>query len=898
VVATTRDLEALAAPEFSWPGTLLLARASKLAYETRSAVSSVVRDQWGFDTFEFIDTGDTQGFMAAAANVAMVAFRGTESLGDWLANLSVTRSAWPPFGSVHTGFLGAFALVREQVKAFVVQQQAAHLWVTGHSLGGALATIAAAELSAVATVSGVCTFGQPRLSDTQVENFFATALRGRFHRFVNNNDIVSRVPPGFHHVGRLIHFDATGDVTEAEAATETAGVEPPPLSKEQFEGLQAEIRSTKAALARAGVEEAVDGTLHSPLDASIEGLIPSLSDHRMDRYVAAVARQIAPTSIESVEVHEPTHESAGGIESPRRRGKTPVLIRLRNSKSTWSPPSGVEIKSQVGSIVSARVTAEAVDVLRSDSQVVSLETSRDAGQPELATVVPYVQGDTIHRPPISERGDKALIGVIDTGIDVLHQAFRDAVGRTRILAVWDQKATAGQSPSTYDPVRFRGLDAGALYLSADIEAFIARGVAPANLRDPQGHGTHVAGIAAGRAVNADRGGPGDGMAPDAGLVVVIPDMRMSLGEAPSIGYSASHVEALEFLRKVREGGIGPAEPLPMVVNVSLGMNAGAHNGRSKLESAFDGFTNIGHDPGIVIVKSAGNERGYHGHVRFQAALGVTMSAAWTSTGEARNLDYIEVWYDNWDDLEFELIGPSPGSALPGDPLPASPIVSKRATEANVVLGNADCNLRLTASTVDGPSRLAIAIAHRGGRPVAGTWQLDVRARDIKSRDAWIDAWVERDFSRAVSFGDSDNSMTLSIPGTAQSVITVGACRISGPQPRLMDTSAWGLTLDGRPKPDICAPGEAIRSAQALTIDGAVAMDGTSMAAAMVSGTLALVLSQRHKSGQPQWNARQLHNGLLRQSRGFTGVHNKGSGYGVLDALAAFNHFAAGQSDIV
>src|SRR5262249_48083039 len=148
---------------------------------------------------------------------------------------------------------------------------------------------------------------------------------------------------------------------------------------------------------------------------------------------------------------------------------------------------------------------------------------------------------------------------------------------------------------------------GTLYTPADIQSFISgAGQTPPALRDPKQHGTHVASIAAGRAT----GLLANGMAPRARLVVVIPNMTTRPGSPPSIGYSLSHIDALFFLKLVAQGAnkILTGAALPIVVNVSLGMNAGAHDGSSALEGAFDSITTGGSEPGFVIVKSAGNER--------------------------------------------------------------------------------------------------------------------------------------------------------------------------------------------------------------------------------------------------------------------------------------------------
>src|SRR6266436_8758409 len=174
------------------------------------------------------------------------------------------------------------------------------------------------------------------------------------------------------------------------------------------------------------------------------------------------------------------------------------------------------------------------------------------------------------------------------------------------------------------------------------------------LRDPDqdefgkpepGHGAHVASIAAGRQVGAFAGGA----APDAKLMVVIPNMVTSPGRPPSVGYSNSHIDAIVFLHSAAR-----KEGLPTVVNVSLGMNAGAHDGLSNLESAFDRLTDNGKMEGFVIVKSAGNEGDGRGHAEVQAFAGL-VSISWDSDKQYRDRDYIEVWYDEWQDLEFVLV---------------------------------------------------------------------------------------------------------------------------------------------------------------------------------------------------------------------------------------------------
>ncbi len=84
-------LAALRNEGFSWQTALSLALASKLAYESGSTVANVTKSGWGFAKCEPLDRGETQGFVAIADDVVLIAFRGTESLGDWIDRAHLVR---------------------------------------------------------------------------------------------------------------------------------------------------------------------------------------------------------------------------------------------------------------------------------------------------------------------------------------------------------------------------------------------------------------------------------------------------------------------------------------------------------------------------------------------------------------------------------------------------------------------------------------------------------------------------------------------------------------------------------------------------------------------------------------------------------------------------------------
>jgi len=197
-----------------------LAVAAQLAYESGATVESTVRG-WGFATVTFVSHGSTQCFVAGRSDLVLVVFRGTEptSFADWLTDAQVAHEDHPLGGSVHHGFDHAWKQVRSAVWAAAGASAgtaaAPPLWLAGHSLGAALAVLAAADrLATGAAVQGLYTYGQPRTGSRRFARLLYAGLgSGRYFRFVNNNDIVTRIPPGvmgYCHTGALRYFDADG----------------------------------------------------------------------------------------------------------------------------------------------------------------------------------------------------------------------------------------------------------------------------------------------------------------------------------------------------------------------------------------------------------------------------------------------------------------------------------------------------------------------------------------------------------------------------------------------------------------------------------------------------------------------------------------------------------------
>lgn len=143
-------------------------------------------------------------------NDCAIAFRGTDDASDWVTNLKIERvDQWGC--KVHRGFSGAEKLLNRQIAQ--VLPEADRYWITGHSLGGALATLFAVRLTdARFNVAGLYTFGSPRVGCRCFAQHADYVLAGRHYRVVHGNDIVPRVPRPFRfrHCGQQVLLDRKG----------------------------------------------------------------------------------------------------------------------------------------------------------------------------------------------------------------------------------------------------------------------------------------------------------------------------------------------------------------------------------------------------------------------------------------------------------------------------------------------------------------------------------------------------------------------------------------------------------------------------------------------------------------------------------------------------------------
>lgn len=193
---------------------LQLARAAELTYKSDVEIKDVALNKWKFTDCEFYKRRNIEAFAAVNDEVIIIAFRGTESIEDWLTDLK-TKFLPIKRGRVHQGFNEGLDYIWSDLIDLLNRYNDTRrtIWLTGHSLGGALATLAVDRLLDGWKINGLYTFGSPRVGDKKFRKQFDAQFRHRTFRFVNDEDIVPRVPPrniGYYHIGRIRYFDAFG----------------------------------------------------------------------------------------------------------------------------------------------------------------------------------------------------------------------------------------------------------------------------------------------------------------------------------------------------------------------------------------------------------------------------------------------------------------------------------------------------------------------------------------------------------------------------------------------------------------------------------------------------------------------------------------------------------------
>lgn len=487
-----------------------------------------------------------------------------------------------------------------------------------------------------------------------------------------------------------------------------------------------------------------------------------------------------------------------------------------------------------------------------------------------------VQQDNFLNNGMGLFGEGVIVGIADSGIDYTNSVFRNQDGSTRILRLWDQVTDT-------------------VYSESDINQalMLENSYTKVNSRDLTGHGTHVAGIAAGNF--ADNKNNNLGIATKSKLVIV----KMATATENSFPRTTRLMEAIDFIVKTAN-----EYKMPLSLNISFGNTYGSHDGTtlvsSYINSVIDGNR-------ISVQIGTGNEGDGIGHTSGYAFSNEDVELQVSAYQKSIS---IQLWKDYVDTFAIQIEAPT------GE---RTSVIRENNRESNRLNNGISDETSNETSNEIGRS-ISDNVENRRGNSISsytlgntnvfilyGSPKPYTRYQEIYmdlipvnqyiDSGIWIiriipevsvvgryDMWLpgNQSINTFTGFLKPDPEITLTIPSATDKAISVGAYDTS--TDKVATFSGRGFTRENNQiKPDIVAPGVNIRSA--ATGGETTVLSGTSMATPFVTGSAALMMEWGIVRGNdPYLYGEKIKAYLIRGAKHLPGYEkwpNKQAGWGAL-----------------
>ncbi|MCM1325891.1 MAG: S8 family serine peptidase [Bacteroidales bacterium] len=435
-----------------------------------------------------------------------------------------------------------------------------------------------------------------------------------------------------------------------------------------------------------------------------------------------------------------------------------------------------------------------------------------AVRPAQESCIPQV---TLQEPYLS--GENVLIAVLDSGIEYRLPVFQKADGSTRIRFLWDQTL---QREFTEEEIN------QALQSPDSREQYE---LVPS--RDVTGHGTAVAGIAAGSVVAGGIGGY-SGVAPEADLLVVKLGTPNALGFPRTTEIMRGVVYALQRADELQ---------MPLVINLSFGNCYGSHDGSSLLERFLDNAAEIGR---TVICVGSGNEGSSGGHTSGNVAENTSVEVAVARYEPSLN---IQLWKNYSDVYRIYLRSPG-GQTEEISPAVRSGIGDRQGGKYVLRMEQTDILVYWGAPAPYSVAQEVYLEMIPAGQPYvnSGVWTIFIEPVKIVTGQYYLYLPSSAVRNEQTQFYRPTPQVTLTIPSTAAKVLTIGAydsvydtyADFSG-RGYADENRTIGVVTAGLTKPDIVAPGVGVLAPDVY--GNYMPLNGTSFATPIVSGSAALLM---------------------------------------------------------
>ncbi|PST31130.1 S8 family peptidase [Enterocloster lavalensis] len=494
---------------------------------------------------------------------------------------------------------------------------------------------------------------------------------------------------------------------------------------------------------------------------------------------------------------------------------------------------------------------------------------------------------TFNTPALANKGAGTMIGFLDTGIDYTNRLFCKPNGTTRILGIWDQTLpvdTDELPPGVPDYFRMSGASYGTEFTEEQINEALASDD-PLSLvpsRDTNGHGTFIAGIAAGGSLPDDSF---TGAAPECSLVVVkLKQAKRYLRDYYLIPEDATAFQENDIMMGIKYLRVmAHRYRMPLVILIALGSNMGSHEGLSPLSTSIQDVTRF---LGFSAVIAAGNETGLSHHFEGIIPSDEPYQDVEIRVGEeeSRRGFVLELWATNSDTYSVGFVSPT------GEAISRIPIISGNETripfllEGTVITVNYQLIEALTGRQL---------IFMRFEEPTVGIWRIRVYNSQFftGSYHMWLP--VEGFISDQTVFLNPSPNNTITLPGNSPSPLTIGAYNHLNNS--IYIHSSRGYTLSNVIKPDLAAPGVDVYGPALTGPPDTVPMTrrtGTSVAAAHAAGAVANLMSWGFVEGNDRsMSEAAIRSYLVRGAKRNPALSypNREWGYGALDLFQTFLH---------
>ncbi len=472
-------------------------------------------------------------------------------------------------------------------------------------------------------------------------------------------------------------------------------------------------------------------------------------------------------------------------------------------------------------------------------------------------------------PTLQLKGQGVLIGLVDTGIDYQHEAFLNADDTSKIAGIWDQTINSDAGNTENFPY-------GTEYSQAQINEALASDnpLAIVPSVDENGHGTFLAGIAAG---NTNEANSFSGVVPNAEIVVVkLKQAKKYLQDFWRIPNDVVTFQKNDFILGIRYlEEFSKKANRPISIIIGIGTSQGAHDERGALSSY---LSRLAANEGVCISICAGNE-GNTGH-HYMGNVETVPDLVELTVGPNVSGFSMEFWGSSPTNFSIDIIAPS------GEYIPRIPPRAKVSREIQFIFGNTLLNVDYELVEAQSGEQLILL---RFRNPMEGLWSFQVYSGGNLAFQyhCWLP--IENFLSAETHFNEPISDYTLTSPGNTFIPIVATAYNVENLA--LFISASRGYMRNENIAPTFAAPG--VNLIGPNVPNGYRTLSGTSVAAAHTAGVGAIILEWGVvRKNYPEISTVEIRNLLIRGAKRDPRITypNRDWGYGILDVYSAFEIF--------